>query len=358
MDEVTVTADRLQQELMQPIRLKGHEVFVTTSIGIVMSDPAYTQAEDILRDADTAMYHAKNRGKAQYAVFDKKMYTRAMERLRSEADLRRALERQEFALNYQPIVSATTGQILGFEALLRWWHPDRGFVSPAEFIPLAEETGLILPIGEWVLHEACRQLQEWHCQDFSYADLTISVNITSNQVAQPDLIETIRHALQETGLPPNSLKLEITESVIMENVERAAAKLSVLRELGIQVYIDDFGTGYSSFSYLQKLPVDALKIDQSFVNRLGSDASSVQIVQAIVTLARGLGIDVVAEGVETEEQFASLRAVGCDAIQGYLISKPLALNAATQFLVENCAEGDRLLAEDENDEMYDLAEFE
>lgn len=331
IDEAAYVAERIQSALMLPFRLNGHEVFITASIGIVTSDVGYTNPEEILRDADTAMYQAKHRGKAQYAFFNRDMHASAVARLQAESDMRRALKHEEFYLNYQPIV-LPSGDILGFEALVRWQHPERGFVSPGEFIPIAEETGLILPLGEWVLREACRQMHQWQ-QDFpSAAPLYISVNITSNQIAQVNFIDNVERTLQETGLSGNSLRLEITESLIMENMESTSAKLETLRSMGVQVYIDDFGTGYSSFSYLQSLPIDALKIDKMFIDLVSDDPKSHQIVRAIITLAAALGLRVVAEGVETAEQLKTLEEMGCDAIQGYLMSRPLPDSAASELI--------------------------
>ncbi|MEM9154614.1 MAG: EAL domain-containing protein [Cyanobacteria bacterium P01_F01_bin.33] len=331
IEEAALVAERIQSALMLPFRLNGHEVFITASIGIVSSDAGYESPEEILRDADTAMYQAKHRGKAQYVFFNRDMHASAMARLRSENDMRRAIKNQEFYLNYQPIV-LPSGDILGFEALVRWQHPERGFVSPGEFIPIAEETGLILPLGEWVLREACQQMRQWQ-QEFPSAEpLYISVNITSNQISQANFIETVEHTLRETGLAASSLRLEITESLIMENLESTSRKLQILRELGVQVYIDDFGTGYSSFSYLQNLPIDALKIDKMFIDPVSEDPKSHQIVRAIITLAEGLGLRVVAEGVETDEQLKTLEEMGCDAIQGYLMSRPLPTSDAGELI--------------------------
>jgi len=277
----------------------------------------------LLRDADTAMYRAKSLGRACHEVFDRTMHLRAVELLHLETDLRRAIERQELQLYYQPIVSLTTGKIHGFEALIRWQHPERGLISPAEFIPVAEETGLIVPIGLWVLREACQQTQKWQKQFSDNFPLTISVNLSGKQFSQPDLIEQIEQILQATSLDARSLKLEITESVMMENAESAAKMLLKLKALGVQLHIDDFGTGYSSLSYLHRFPIDQLKIDCSFVKRMGVDDESAEIVRAIVTLAHNLGMHVTAEGVETAEQLMHLRTLECEYGQGYFFFKPL-----------------------------------
>lgn len=329
--DVLNRVDQLQQQLMQPFHLSGHEVVTTASIGVVLGEAEYHQPEEILRDADLTMYYAKANGKAQYAVFDPAMHTKAVTRLQSETDLRQALERQNLCLYYQPILNLTTHQLIGFEALIRWQHPTRGWVSPAELISLAEETGLILPLGQWVLQEACRQMQAWQVQ-FSSRSLTINVNISSNQITQPDLTEQIEQALRQTGLAADRLKLEITESVIMKNIEIACAKLKTLRSLGVQVSIDDFGTGYSSLSYLQKLPIDTLKIDRSFISKIVTDQSSQQIVQAVITLAHSLGMEAVAEGIETADQLTLLKSLGCKYGQGYFISKPVDASTATKLI--------------------------
>jgi predicted signal transduction protein with EAL and GGDEF domain len=269
--DATQVADRIQTELSLPFKLNGHEVFISTSIGIALSTTPYENAEEILRDADTVMYRAKALGKARYEVFDQDMHTRVVELLQLENDLRRSLERQELEIYYQPIVCLTTGRINGFEALLRWQHPQRGLVSPADFIPIAEETGLIVPIGYWVLREACHQVSIWQQRFDTNSPLTISVNVSGKQFSQPDLIKQIDQILQETNFNAHNLKLEITESVLIENSDSAAGMLVQLKKLGIQVYIDDFGTGYSSLSYLHRFPIDALKIDRSFVSRINID---------------------------------------------------------------------------------------
>jgi diguanylate cyclase (GGDEF)-like protein/PAS domain S-box-containing protein len=367
ISDVTDVAKRIQASLTLPFSLSGHEVFITASIGIVLSTTGYDgyeQLEDILRDADTAMYRAKAQGKACHQVFDKAMHLKAVTLLQLENDLRRAVmsldsqgyERtasslssspngavstraplemtQDFQLHYQPIVSLASGGIKGFEALVRWQHPVRGLVSPIEFIPIAEETGLIVPLGYWVLRSACCQMRVWQERFSTTSSLTISVNLSSKQFLQPDLIEQIDQILHETGLPACSLRLEVTESAIMENSETATTMLFQLRSMGIQIYIDDFGTGYSSLSYLQRFPVNALKIDQSFISRMGIDGEDSEIVRTIVMLAHKLGIDVVAEGVETAEQLAQLRGIcGTQAqAQGYFFSKPLNSKAAETLI--------------------------
>jgi len=322
-------AERAQKELTRPFNLNGHEVYTTASIGITLC-ARYDQPESILRDADTAMYRAKEKGKARHEVFDMVMHASAVTRLQLENDLRRAVEREEFQVYYQPIVSLTTAKIVGFESLVRWQHPQRGMVSPLDFISIAEETGLIVDLGLWVLRESCRQTREWQRQDPS---LMTSVNLSGKQFTQPDLIEQIKRILDETGLEPRSLKLEITESVVMENAETASSMLTQLRALGIQSSIDDFGTGYSSLSYLHRFPVNTLKIDRSFISRMDAGDEETEIVRTIMTLATNLGMEVVAEGIETEKQLAHLKAMKCTYGQGYLFSKPVNAEAATVLIL-------------------------
>jgi diguanylate cyclase (GGDEF)-like protein len=321
--EAIRVAEKIQRALAQPFNLYGHEAFTTASIGIALGADGYERPEDILRDADAAMYRAKENGKARYELFDKTLHTRAVSLLRLENDLRRAIERKEFRVYYQPIVHLGTGKLHGFEALVRWQHPERGLVLPADFIPVAEETGLISPIGMWVLEESCQQMRRWHQQTLSNRLLALSVNLSGRQLSQPDLIEKVAAVLQKTGLDPRSLKLEITESEVMENAEAAAVKLQQLRSLGPQLGIDDFGTGYSSLSYLHRFPLNTLKIDRSFVNRIEQGGENLEIVRTIVTLARNLGMEAVAEGVETEGQLAQLCKLGCEYGQGYLFAHPL-----------------------------------
>jgi diguanylate cyclase (GGDEF)-like protein len=325
-------AERVQHDLMQPFNLNGHEVYTTTSIGIALSTTGYDHPDNILRDADIAMYRAKDNGKARYEMFDKVMHTRAVALLKLENDLRHAIERQEFRVHYQPIISLETDQIAGFEALVRWEHPERGLVSPGEFIPLSEETGLIMEIGQWVLQESCRQVRQW--QVSLQRPLTLSVNLSGKQFVQPNLIEQIKNTLQETDFDPRWLRLEITESVVMENAEAAASMLLQLRELGVHLSIDDFGTGYSSLSYLHRFPVTTLKIDRSFIGRMGQGDENAEIVRTIITLASNLGMDVVAEGIETEDQLAQLRALKCEYGQGFLFSKPVEAETAKMMVLE------------------------
>lgn len=326
-------AERIQQELALPVEIDRQEVFTTASIGITLSSNGYDRPEDVLRDADTAMYRAKALGKARYEIFNTDMYETAVYRLQLETALRRALDRQEFQVYYQPLVSLTTGRISGFEALLRWQHPDRGLVFPASFIPVAEETGLIVSIGYWVLHEACRQMQDWLVRFRDHSLNTISVNLSGKQFSQPDLIEQIRQILQETGLNAGSLELEITESVIMDNGTETMVALSQLRGLGIQLTIDDFGTGYSSLGRLHSFPINLLKIDRSFVSPVDMETGNFEMIETIVTLAHKLGYKVVAEGVETASQLALLRKLNCEYGQGYLFSPPLASSVVEALIL-------------------------
>lgn len=332
LTDATMVAERIHRVLQSPLNLNGYDVFTTVSIGIALSTTGYDEPDAVLRDADTALYQAKARGKACYAVFDTVMYDQAVMQLQLETDLRWAIERQELRVYYQPIVSLITGRITGFEALVRWQHPDRGLISPTHFIPVAEETGLIVPIGQWVLQESCQQIRRWQ-EQFLVPDLTINVNLSSKQFSQPNLVEQIQHSLQATGLNASHLKLEITESGIMENTQ-AATMLDRLRTLGVQLCIDDFGTGYSSLSRLHQFPINTLKIDRAFVSTMSQERQNAEIVQAIITLAHQLSMDLVAEGVATGEQLAQLRQLHCEQGQGYFFSEPLTHQAAAWLLAQ------------------------
>jgi diguanylate cyclase (GGDEF)-like protein/PAS domain S-box-containing protein len=333
VDHAVQVAQRLHREMARPFKVRGHEVFVTLSLGITLGAGGdYDRPEDVLRDADTAMYGAKSSGKARDAVFDQDMHDRAVALLELETDLRRAIERAEFEIYYQPIVSLDSGRIDAFEALLRWRHPRRGLLHPNGFVPVAEDTGLIVPIGWWVLREACSQLADWQALPAGGEHLAVTVNLSSKQFMQADLVERIQGILSETGVRPDSLRLEITESTIMGQAEDAIAKLLALRGFGVKLYIDDFGTGYSSLSYLHRLPVDALKIDRSFISEMDGGGERSEIVGTIVTLARTLRMDVAAEGIETAEQVSRLRALSCHYGQGYFFSKPLARAAASGLI--------------------------
>ncbi|MEG3924849.1 EAL domain-containing protein [Microcoleus sp. T3_D1] len=332
IDEPNRVAERIQNQLRQPFNLNDYEVFTDISIGIIVSTMGYDRPEDVLRDADIAMYYAKAQGRGRYEVFDPAMQTVAMTRLQLENDLRRAMALQEFCLHYQPIVSLSTGQLSGFEALVRWHHPSGIIYPPAEFIPVAEETGLINELGWWVLQEACHQISIWQQQFPHTPPLAINVNLSPVQLKQANLLNRIEEILQETGFPSYSLKLEITESCILETVSREEKMLKQLKALGLMLCIDDFGTGYSSLSRLHEFPIDTLKIDRSFVSRIGADNSGVEIIQTIVTLARSRGMDIVAEGIETPAQLQKLRELGCELGQGYLFSKPVDSFKATELL--------------------------
>ncbi len=331
-EEATIIAKRLLHSLSKPFNVSDHEVFITASIGIALSAAGYEYPEDILRDADTAMYRAKSLGKARHEVFDKTMHANALNLLQIETDLWRAVERKELTLEYQPIVSLQSGRIAGFEALLRWQHPSRGVVSPLEFISVAEETGLIVPIGQWVLDQGCRQIRDWQKIYQPDQRLYVSINLSAKQFMQPDLIEQVSLALDRAGLNPDSLKVEITESMVMQNVESATKMLGQLRALGVEISIDDFGTGYSSLSYLHRFPISTLKVDRSFVSSMTDNPENLEIVRTIVGLARNLKMEVVAEGVETLDQVAKLRTLGCQYGQGYYFSKALTAESAVRLL--------------------------
>ncbi|MFB3137815.1 MAG: putative bifunctional diguanylate cyclase/phosphodiesterase, partial [Phycisphaerales bacterium] len=330
--DAVVVAERLQKQLSVPFKLRGQEVVISASIGIALDQGEHKMAEHLLRDADTAMYRAKVAGKARHEVFDEAMHTEAMARLQLENELRAAIEQGQFQLVYQPIVDLATQQISSFEALIRWKHPDRGTVPPAEFIPVAEETRLIVPIGRWVLREACMQLQAWNAQLPPERALSISVNVSKREVAEPGFVQEVRRLLRTTGIDGPQLKLEITESVIMDNPEHIIEVLRQLKQLGIELHMDDFGTGLSSLSCLHKFPLDVLKIDRAFVTTMGPNREYAAFVHTIVTLAHSLDMKVTAEGIETPEQLAQLLALDCDYGQGYLFSKPLSASEAEAII--------------------------
>jgi diguanylate cyclase (GGDEF)-like protein/PAS domain S-box-containing protein len=332
--EAVAVAERIQKEVSAAIVLSGREVFTTMSIGVAAGATNYSDPEDILRDADTAMYRAKSLGKARHVVFDHSMHASAVNLLQIETDLRKALERDQFHLLYQPIVSLDDFKLCGFEALVRWQHPERGLISPLDFIPIAEETGPIIQLGEWALHEACRQMREWQEKYPQASPFFMSVNLSAKQFNHTLLIAQVDNALRRTGLNPRQLKLEITEGAVMENIDTAAEMLRHLRDLGVQLAIDDFGTGYSSLSYLHRFPIDTLKIDRSFVTRMANNTENVEIVRTIVMLAQVLGMDVVAEGVETREQLKLLRDLKCEYGQGYYFSRPSSPADAEKIIVE------------------------
>ncbi len=321
--EATLVAERIQKALRLPFDLGGQEVYATVSIGIAHYGAGYRSSDELLRDADTAMYRAKALGRDRYAVFDRGMHEKVVAALRLENDLRRAVEAREFAVHYQPIIDLARGQIAGFEALVRWHHPRSGLVYPADFVHVAEETGLIMAIDRWVAAEACRQLRAWQVKFKRTPPLTMSINVSGGQFAQPDLPMQIDRALRENGLWGSVLKLEITESVIMEKARYTDPMLEHLRGLAIKLSIDDFGTGYSSLSYLRRFEIDTLKVDSTFVAKITHDEESLEIVRAIVTLGHNLGKEIIAEGVETASQLALLRDLRCGFAQGYFFSRPL-----------------------------------
>ncbi|MGI8786793.1 MAG: EAL domain-containing protein [Pyrinomonadaceae bacterium] len=328
-------AERLQERLQAPFEIGGGEVFISASIGIALSLTGHEKAENMLRDADIAMYRAKAKGRAQHQVFDQTMHEHALKQLRLETEMRQAIERGEFTLHYQPIVNLETETLVGFEALIRWNHPSLGIIAPFEFISAAEENGLILPLGDWILRESCQQLREWQNSIPAASSLTVSVNLSSKQFVQPDLAERIAATLAKTKLKPRFLKLEITESHIMGNTETAIKTLNGLRSLGVELSLDDFGTGYSSLSYLHRLPVSYLKSDRSFVAQMIESEENAEIVSTIIKLARNLKMKVVAEGIENTEQLAHLKNLECEYGQGYFFSKPLEAKTAEMFIGEN-----------------------
>src|SRR3989441_2233297 len=330
--EAIIIAERIQRELALPFDLEGRQVFTSTSIGIAPSTIGYDRPQDILRDADTAMYYAKSVGGSRYQIFDKSMHARAVKQLEMQNDLRQAIARDELFIEYQPIVSLDTFKITGFEALARWKHEEHGLINPAQFIPVAEETGLIIPIGEWVLRRACAQARQWQEAYPREEPLTISVNLSPKQFAEPNLTQQIERVLEETRLDPCTLQLEITESVVVENVEAVSEMLRQIRMLGVGLSIDDFGTGYSSLSSLHRFPISTLKIDSSFVSRMGGNNENTEIVRTIMSLAGNLGMDVTAEGVETLDQVTKLRTFGCEKGQGFFFSRPLPAQEAEDLL--------------------------
>ncbi|MET0624951.1 MAG: EAL domain-containing protein [Pyrinomonadaceae bacterium] len=332
--EATAVAERIQKEISAAIMLSGREVFTTMSIGVAAGTGSYSDPEDILRDADTAMYRAKSLGKARHVVFDHSMHASAVNLLQIETDLRKALEKGQFYLLYQPIVSLDNFKLCGFEALVRWHHPERGLISPLDFIPIAEETGQIIQLGEWALYEACRQMHEWQEKFPQASPFFMSVNLSAKQFNHMMLIAQVDDVLRRTGLNPRQLKLEITEGAVMDNIDAATEMLRQLRDLGVQLAIDDFGTGYSSLSYLHRFPIDTLKIDRSFVTRMANNTENIEIVRTIVMLAQVLGMDVVAEGVETKDQLKILRDLRCEYGQGYYFSRPSSPSDAEKIIVE------------------------
>lgn len=332
VEDAVEVAERLQRKLAVPFVFDGYEIFTSSSIGITVADDKQRKPEDYLRDADSAMYRAKAAGKARYEIFNCEMHVRNLNILQIENDLRRAIERNEFEVYYQPIVRLESEEIAEFEALLRWNHPVHGVIAPNDFIPLAEESGLIVPMGKWILEESCRQIAEWQTRFPAYRNLAVSVNLSAKQLMLPDFTEQVCAVMEKSGLVPRCLKLEVTETAVMENADLAFETLSELCSLGVRISSDDFGTGYSSLSYLHRFPFERLKIDRSFVGRMDTDMKSEEIVRSIITLAQNLNMEAVAEGVETDGQLRLLRLLGCPAGQGYLFAKPLKTEFAEKLL--------------------------
>jgi len=339
---VTLIADRIQRDIGFPFEIDQQRVFVSVSMGIVLSAPRYQDTQEILRDADNAMYRAKSRGRGRYEIFDTTMLDHAITRLEIENEMRGALEHGEFILYYQPILALPAQQVVGFEALMRWQHPRRGVVPPADFIPIAEETGLIVPMGQWVLQQACRQLREWQLLFPMDPPLGININISAKQLREPDLSEMIVQVLADSKLDAHCLNLELTESLILEDAGWVNATLAELHDLGVQVQIDDFGTGYSSLGYLQRLPINVLKIDRTFVSNMGAQGNGSEIVRTILTLAHDLGIKAIAEGVENNEQLQKLNELQCEFVQGFLFAQPLNLNAANTMIANLASHQSRM----------------
>ncbi|MEQ1923559.1 MAG: bifunctional diguanylate cyclase/phosphodiesterase [Pyrinomonadaceae bacterium] len=330
-EEATSFADRLAKRLAEPYTLDGRQVFTSAKIGIAYGNSKYPEAEDILRDADIAMYYSKD-NEENYVIFDQKMHIRAVTRLQLETDLRFAIERNEFELYYQPIVGLENSSLVGFEALVRWNHPQRGLVPPNEFIPISESTGLIIPMTVQILHSACKQIVEWQEQNPNGTPLSVAVNLSGKHFGHPALVEQIKTVIAETGIDPTNLKLELTEGAVMENAETAILMLQQIKETGVQISIDDFGTGYSSLSYLHRFPIDLLKVDRSFVSAMEENTENGEIVRTVIALAKALNLKVVAEGIESVHQFHQLRILGCEYGQGYLFSKPLPVGDIARLL--------------------------
>ncbi len=333
--DVAIVAGRLMKELGEPYSPKGHAINTTVSIGVTTSAVGYDRAEDVLRDADTAMYRAKAAGKACFVLFDQTMHEEIRARLELETELRTVVERGELQLHYQPIVSLATGGLVGFEALARWQHPKRGMVSPAEFIPCAEDTGMIIPIGDWVLEEACRQLKSWQQRDpLRHPDLSMSVNLSARQLLSPTLVGMVERVVAETEIRPETLILEITETAMIQNADVAVPVLERLRALGVRLSMDDFGTGYSSLSCLHRFPLTGLKIDRSFIQNMTGRRDYAAIVHAIVAVARNLGMTLVAEGIESPDQVAMLQSLECETAQGFLFSRPMDTAAVEAWMAK------------------------
>ena len=335
IENAIAVAEKIDRALRIPFKLQGYELFSTASIGIALSSQGYTKPEEIMRDADLTMYSAKEQGRARYEIFNSSLHDRAITRLQLETDMRRGIEREEFLIYYQPISCLETGKLSGFEALARWKHPTRGIVPPVEFIPVAEETGTIIPLGTWILKQACQQMKLWHEKYPQTSSLQISVNLSGKQLREPSLLEKIDSILQETGLSGKNLKLEITESSLIENMEVATQTLLEIKSRDIKLSMDDFGTGYSSLSYLHRFPVDILKIDRSFVQDIQFNKGNYAIVKAIITLAHVLDMEVIAEGIEDPYQLEQLKFLNCEYGQGYYFAKPLNQQQAEELIANS-----------------------
>ncbi|MEZ5344714.1 MAG: EAL domain-containing protein [Pyrinomonadaceae bacterium] len=336
-EQVLRIVERIQEETAHPFVVDGKELSLSLSIGIAEWSKNYSKPEYILRDADTALYQAKRLGRNRYEIFDAEMHEKAQSLLRIETDLRSAVKNNEFFLNYQPILDLKTKSLSGFEGLVRWNHPDKGLVSPMDFIPIAEETGLIIEIGEWVLREACGQLMKWQLENDLKENVWMSVNVSPRQFAQSDFIEMIDGIIESTGISPDSLKLELTETAMIENIEYAQNVMKQLSDRGIMLSIDDFGTGYSSLSYIHQLPLSSLKIDRTFVNQMGSGKENLEIIKTIITLAKSLSLKIIAEGIETEGQKDELVKLACEFGQGYYFAKPLSKDEVVTIFSDKTA---------------------
>jgi diguanylate cyclase (GGDEF)-like protein len=330
--EIIEIVDILVNNISDSYILDSHEVYIELSVGISMGNRQYNKTEDLIRDADIAMYQAKREVGIYYKFFEQEMNFYTDENINLEINLRNALTRQEFILHYQPIVSLNTQEIIGFEALVRWNHPELGLLSPKKFIPVAETTGLIVPLGWWVLQGACHQMQQWREMLPNTSNLFVSVNMSSKQFAQKYVVEKIQNILDETKLPAHNLKLELTETILIAHSESIITQLEAIHEMGIKLSIDDFGTGYSSLSYLHRFPFDALKIDRSFIEDADSDFEKLEILQSVIKLAWNLGLEVIAEGIETQKNYSQLKALNCELGQGYLFSRPVESQAIEALL--------------------------
>ncbi len=329
-------SERIKNILSDPYDVNGRELYMSASIGIALYDDSYEHPEIILRNADIAMYRAKQKGKSGHEIFNADMHSKALEHMQLETDLRNAIDLDQLQLHYQPIVNLKSGELLGFESLIRWHHHDKGLVSPMDFIPIAEESNLIIDIGYWVIKTACQQLRYWQCHNENSKNVYVSVNVSAKQIAREDFVDSVIQIIEETGIDPAGLKIELTETMLIDNPERIIKLLEQLRSLGIKIYVDDFGTGYSSLSYLHRFPIDVLKIDRSFVNMIGDTGENAELVNAIVTLAHSLKMSVIAEGIENKEQMDYLKKIGCTSAQGFYFSRPVPVGQTEKLLEQGC----------------------